>query len=100
MSWDAFFKGLGEVLGAGLGAAAVTAVIKRWMEIDDPTTLRLTIRNDLRNNDFKADSVELMVNSLKGTIRNFATMGDRRSHNKAILVQETLIEEAERLHII
>jgi hypothetical protein len=84
----------GEILGKAVeglvGTAAFTILVNNWMKIGDPSTLKYTIRNDIR--DLSVKDVKMIESALKSMINN--SQSDAR--NRAMMVKEILIEEAER----
>ncbi|MCA9243659.1 MAG: hypothetical protein KDA32_06895 [Phycisphaerales bacterium] len=92
--------GLGDFLKGAFEALAVTSaetiLIKTWSEIDDPTLLRMKIRDFLR--EVGSRRVQSLVDSLTSSIRNFQMINEPESRDRLIVVRETLIEEANRMY--
>jgi hypothetical protein len=93
-----FIMGWGDILGEGLLHAATVLTTSKWMEIKDLSTLRYTIRGDIRS--MSGETIEGLVRALDTQIRGYTMMGERGLHDQGIIMKELLIEEAEHLGIL
>jgi len=84
----------GELLGQTLIGAVGFVQMQKWMEIENPTTLRFTIRGDIR--DLSPDTTRSWLRALDTAIQNFAMMDNHALRDQGTMVREIMIEEAER----
>jgi len=90
--------GWGDVIGQLLVAGSQALLIKRWLDITDPTKLQLAIRSDMRH--FNKDAAEAMLRALNENLKVASRMSDRRMRDQIDLAIDVFIGEARRLQIM
>ena len=83
----------GELFGAMVGSAGASMMLHSWMKIEKLEVLRLTIDNDIR--ECTHDTLRIMIRHLDDRLKLHRLAGESEEFDRANLVKQVLLEQAE-----